>query len=74
MFADHPDVKTSITATDGHIYAIPQYTVAPIAMIGSGWVNYKWMEKISMSNDELPTTVEDLYTMLKKMATASPPP
>ncbi len=70
MFKDHPEVKASVTATDGHIYAIPQYTVAPIAMIGSGWVDYKWMEKISMTNDQLPTTVEDLYTMLTKLKDA----
>jgi len=70
MFKDHPEVKASVTASDGHIYAIPQYTVAPIAMVGSGWVDYKWLEKIGMSADQLPKTVDDLYTMLKKMKDA----
>ena len=67
LFNDYPEVKQSVTAPDGHIYALPQYTVAPIAMTPSGWVNAKWLKAMGKTSADLPKNTDELYTFLTEM-------
>lgn len=64
---ENPEVKKTITAPDGHIYALPQFTTAPIAMMGAGWVNAKWMDSMGLEASDLPTTTDGLYDLLTEM-------
>lgn len=64
---EYPEVKKTITAPDGHIYALPQYTTAPIAMCGAGWVNAKWLSAMGLTDADLPTDTDGFYDLLTKM-------
>lgn len=72
MFEEMPDVKQSITAPDGHIYALPNINKASIAVCGSIWVNKPWLDNLDIDANELPDTVEDLYGLLKRFKTEDP--
>lgn len=58
---ENPEIKASLTATDGHIYYVPQTVVTnnyqPCMMI-----NVKWLEKLNM--DE-PKTLDEFVEMLR---------
>ncbi len=58
---ENPDIKAALTATDGHIYYVPQTVVTnnyqPCMMI-----NVRWLEKLNM---EEPKTLDDFVTMLR---------
>lgn len=59
----HPDALASITNPDGSIYALPQINSgAELRVSRKIFVNKKWLENVNMS---LPTTTEELYTLLK---------
>lgn len=68
----YPTVKGAITATDGHIYALPQLNAAPIAYLSSWWVNYEWMEALGVTDADLPTTVEGLLDLARRMRDEDP--
>lgn len=57
----NPDVKATLTATDGHIYYVPQTVVVknyqPVMMY-----NMPWIEKLGI---EAPTTLEGFVDMLR---------
>ncbi len=58
---ENPEIKAALTATDGHIYYVPQTVVTrnyqPCMMI-----NVRWLEKLNM--DE-PKTLDEFVTMLR---------
>lgn len=58
---EHPDIKASLTAEDGHIYYVPQTVVTnnyqPCMMI-----NQKWLEKIGK---EIPKTLDEFVEVLR---------
>ncbi len=60
---ENPVIKASLTATDGHIYYVPQTVVTnnyqPCMM-----VNVRWLEKLGMK--EAPTNLDDFVDMLRK--------
>ncbi|THF84478.1 extracellular solute-binding protein [Cohnella fermenti] len=60
----NPDIRKSITTTDGHIYSLPQVTELAHNLINKTWINGSWMKKVGV--DQAPTTVDELYEMLKK--------
>jgi putative aldouronate transport system substrate-binding protein len=70
MFAEMPDVKKSITAPDGNIYALPNINQASIATTGTIWVNYEWLDNLGIK--ELPTTVEGLQELFVKFKNEDP--
>jgi putative aldouronate transport system substrate-binding protein len=72
MFNKYPQIKQSVTAPDGHIYALPQYTVAPIAMMPTLWVNTKWLKAMNKTDADLPKTTDELYSLLAEMKTSDP--
>lgn len=68
---DERNAWNSITAADGHIYALPMFQ-APV-QYGSGgstfWINNAWLEAVGK---EMPTTQEELYEALKAMKEGDP--
>ncbi len=72
MFSKNPNVKKSVTAPDGHIYALPNITTAPLAMTSAMWMNKKWLDKFGITDNQLPTNVDDLYKLFIKMKNEDP--
>lgn len=58
---ENPEIRAALTATDGHIYYVPQTAVTnnyqPCMMI-----NVRWLEKLNM---EEPKTLDEFVTMLR---------
>lgn len=54
-------IKQRITASDGHIYAIPRVLLGDMCWENE-WVNREWMEKAGVN--EVPTTAEEFFEML----------
>lgn len=65
----NPDVRKSITTTDGHIYALPFIDTAAVWYRGPMWYNGKFLEALGASE---PTTTEELYTYLKRVKEEDP--
>lgn len=61
------DVKKLITV-DGNIYALP--SVSSTGMCIDLWINYKWMEKLGIT--QVPQTTEELYEMLVRFKNEDP--
>ncbi|GGE01953.1 extracellular solute-binding protein [Paenibacillus nasutitermitis] len=62
MFDEYPEIKKSVTAPDGHIYALPSINMAPIAKLPATWINGNWLKKLGIT--ELPHTTDELYELL----------
>jgi len=60
-----------ITAPDGHIYAIPnvQMTGAKFNNGTNIWINQEWLTKLNL---KMPTSPEELYTVLKAFKEQDP--
>ena len=71
-FEANPGFRESITAPDGHIYAMAQITTAPIALTGSMWVNTEWMDTLGIADEDLPTTVEGFQELLTRFRDEDP--
>jgi putative aldouronate transport system substrate-binding protein len=69
MFEEMPDIKKSITAPDGHIYALPNINKAPIAVTSPMWINDDWVEAVG---GKLPQTTDELYQLLKDFKDKDP--
>jgi putative aldouronate transport system substrate-binding protein len=68
LMDEDPAIKSSITTTDGHIYALPQIT-AGFGLYPKLWINKKWMETIGL---EEPQTIDDFYNVLKAFKEEDP--
>ncbi|GGD97547.1 ABC transporter substrate-binding protein [Paenibacillus nasutitermitis] len=67
---DIPYLKSSITAPDGNIYALPQINECyhcDYAM--KLWINKEWLDKLGLS---VPTTTDEFYTVLKAFKEKDP--
>ena len=60
---EHPDVKQTLTAPDGHIYSLPYMSLDP--MSGGRtvrlYINQEWLDELNL---EIPRTTEELKTVL----------
>lgn len=63
LFAKYPDAKKTVTAPDGHIYALPTIVTQAAARTQKLWINQQWLDKAGLKP---PTTTDELYQMLKK--------
>ncbi len=59
---EHPDYRSYITATDGGIYGLPQYTETELNAIPRVFINRGWLENLGL---DYPETADDLYNVLK---------
>ncbi|MDQ0646052.1 putative aldouronate transport system substrate-binding protein [Microbacterium natoriense] len=62
-FEEKPDWKESVTAPDGHIYAITQWSECFHCSYPSKlWMNTTWLDKLGLAQ---PTTTEELRDVLR---------
>ena len=60
---EYPELRKQITTTDGHIYAIPGFDDgATVSTEQPQYINKVWLDKLNL---EVPTTTEELRTVLK---------
>lgn len=65
---EDPVIKGSITATDGHIYALPQLTETYLNY-PKIWYNQAWLDRLGIP---MPTTTEELYESLVAIKNGDP--
>jgi len=69
-FEEKPDWKQSMTAPDGHIYAITQWSECYHCSYPSKlWMNSDWLKKLGLQQ---PTTTEELRAVLKAFKNDDP--
>lgn len=66
---ENPNVRKSITTTDGHIYALPFIDTTAVWYRGPMWYNGEFLEKLGAQE---PKTTDELYTYLKRVKTEDP--
>lgn len=72
MFDALPGLEASVTAPDGNIYALPQVNEAPIAYMSTGYYNGAWLQALGISQDDLPTTLDEFYDLLVRFRDEDP--
>ncbi|MEH7179331.1 extracellular solute-binding protein [Neobacillus vireti] len=70
MFELLPDVKKSITALDGHIYALPSVDQSLLWGQSPLWYNGSFLSALGVS--KLPETTDELYALLIRMKNEDP--
>jgi putative aldouronate transport system substrate-binding protein len=70
MFEEYPEIEKAITATDGHIYALPQVIMGENWYRGPLWYNGAWLEELGV--EELPETTDELYELLVRFKEEDP--
>lgn len=69
-FEEKPDWKQSVTAPDGHIYAITQWSECFHCSYPSKlWMNTTWLDALGL---EQPTSTEELRTVLRAFKDGDP--
>lgn len=67
---DLPYVKSSITAPDGNIYALPQINECYHCNYAQKlWINKAWLDKLGL---KMPTTTDEFYEVLKAFKEKDP--
>ncbi|MBD2848162.1 extracellular solute-binding protein [Paenibacillus sp. IB182496] len=67
---ENPDIKKSITAPDGHIYALPVIEFNQPWYRNPLWYNGEFLEALGV--EQLPQTTEELYDYLKRVKEEDP--
>ncbi|RXZ79418.1 extracellular solute-binding protein [Paenibacillaceae bacterium] len=70
ILEDNPGIRKSITAPDGHIYALPVIDFNQPWYRNPMWYNGEFLQKLGI--DKLPETTEELYTYLKRVKEEDP--
>ncbi|MFB9276937.1 extracellular solute-binding protein [Cohnella cellulosilytica] len=70
ILEENPEIRKSITAPDGHIYALPVIEFNQPWYRNPLWYNGEFLEALGM--DKLPETTEELYTYLKRVKEEDP--
>ena len=67
---ENPNIKNSMTASDGNIYTMPKITGLPGHYVESPiYVNKAWLDKLGLS---APTTLDEFTAMLQAFADKDP--
>ncbi|WP_337101035.1 ABC transporter substrate-binding protein [Paenibacillus sp. YIM B09110] len=70
MMEKKPYFKEAITATDGNIYALPRLNECYHCTFSQKfWMNKEWLDKVGLG---VPTTTDELYTVLKAFKEQDP--
>lgn len=67
---ENPDIRKSITTPDGHIYTLPTINLDSVWYRGPMWYNGEFLEALGYT--EVPQTVDELYTYLKRVKNEDP--
>ncbi|MBS4217480.1 extracellular solute-binding protein [Bacillus sp. FJAT-49711] len=72
LMENNPEIKKSITTTDGHIYALPVINQHPTSAWPAGplWYNGKWLDALGVK--EVPKTTDELYDLLVRFKNEDP--
>ncbi|MBB6673739.1 extracellular solute-binding protein [Cohnella nanjingensis] len=70
ILEDNPDIRKSITAPDGHIYALPVIENNQPWYRNPMWYNGDFLKALHIT--KLPETTEELYTYLKRVKEEDP--
>jgi putative aldouronate transport system substrate-binding protein len=70
MFEEYPTAKGIVTLDDGHIYSLPSVSDFTAAYFETAfYINKAWLDKLGL---KVPTTLDELYTVLKAFKTEDP--
>lgn len=72
LMEEHPEIRQSITTTDGHIYALPNVVQSDTSswIMGPVWYNGEWLDALGV--EELPQTVEEFYELMVRFRDEDP--
>ncbi|WP_066186889.1 MULTISPECIES: extracellular solute-binding protein [Gracilibacillus] len=72
LMEQNPEIRKSITTSDGHIYALPVINQHPTSAWPAGplWYNGEWLDALNIT--ELPKTTDDLYELLVRFRDEDP--
>lgn len=70
LLDENPNIRKSITAPDGHIYALPVVEFNQPWYRNPLWYNGDFLKALNI--DKLPETTEELYTYLKRVKEEDP--
>ncbi|MBO7747488.1 ABC transporter substrate-binding protein [Paenibacillus sp. MWE-103] len=70
IFDEHPDIRKSFTAPDGHMYALPNIDLSAVWYRSPMWYNGKFLKALNVT--ELPKTTDELYAFLKRVKDEDP--
>ena len=64
----YPELVKEVYAADGGIYYIPSINASPRDLVTTypSWINAQWLKNLNL---EMPTTLDELYTVLKAIKT-----
>jgi putative aldouronate transport system substrate-binding protein len=70
IFDANPDLRAAVTASDGHIYALPNAEELGLGAVPFFWsINTAWLDALGL---EMPTTVEEYHDVLVAFKTQDP--
>lgn len=71
MMEENPAIQKACIALDGHTYGLPKYNVNEHNMLKHGkiYLYQPWLDKLNL---KAPTTVDELYTVLKAFKEQDP--
>ncbi len=72
LMEENPEIKKSITTTDGHIYAIPHINEGPTSkwIMGPVWYNGEWLDNLGVK--DLPKTTDEFYDLMVRFKNEDP--
>lgn len=72
LMEENPEIRQSITTTDGHIYALPNIVQGDTAswIMGPVWYNGEWLEALAV--EEIPKTVDEFYELMVRFRDEDP--
>lgn len=72
LMEENPEIRQSITTTDGHIYALPNVVQNDSAswIMGPVWYNGAWMDALGV--EEVPETVDEFYDLMVRFKNEDP--
>ncbi|MDF2993762.1 MAG: carbohydrate transporter substrate-binding protein family [Microbacterium sp.] len=70
VFQDNPELEAAVTASDGHIYALPNSEELGLAAVPFFWsINKSWLDELGLP---LPTTIDEYHDALLAFKTQDP--
>ena len=62
LFEQYPEILSSITAPDGHIYALPGIVTLGSGRTDKNWINQAWLNQLGL---KAPETTDELLEVLR---------
>lgn len=70
LFEKRPELKASLTASDGHIYSFPRLDETESEeVLNKAYINVEWLNKLNL---KMPTTTDEFYEVLKAFKEGDP--